>query len=75
MQLHGPEGSHDTNALLDLGSPVTLVMDDLCDKLGIPRSMDELLLNTLNGSERLQPPLVSFTVQSVKLTVTETHNT
>ena len=65
ITVHGPAGSHKTHALLDLGSQVTLVTDDLCDRLGISGPSDGLILSTLNGSERLQSRRVCFTVQPV----------
>ena len=40
ITVHGPAGSHTTHALLDLGSQVTLVTDDLCDRLGISGPSD-----------------------------------
>ena len=54
ITVHGPEGSHDTNALLDLGSQVSLVTEDLCDTFGISGPTHELVLYTLNGSGGLQ---------------------
>ena len=63
--MHGPAGSHTTHALLVLGSQVTLVTDDLCDRLGISGPSDGLILSTLNGSERLQSRRVCFSVQPV----------
>ena len=35
ITVHGPSGSRTTNALLDMGSQVTLVTDSLCNRLGI----------------------------------------
>ena len=64
VTVHGPAGSHTINALLDSGSQVTLVTDDLCDRLGISGPADELVLRTVNGSERLQSQRVNFSVQA-----------
>ena len=64
VTVHGPAGSHTINALLDSGSQVTLVTDDLCDRLGISGPTDQLVLRTVNGSERLQSRRVNFSVQA-----------
>ena len=64
VTVHGPAGSHTINALLDSGSQVTLVTDDLCDRLGMSGPTDQLVLRTVNGSERLQSRRVNFSVQT-----------
>ena len=65
ITVHGPSGSHTTNALLDMGSQVTLVTESLCKRLGISGPSDGLVLKTINGSERLQSRRVCFSVESV----------
>ncbi|KAF0290152.1 hypothetical protein FJT64_011649 [Amphibalanus amphitrite] len=57
--------SRTTNALLDLGSQVTLVTDGLCDRLGISGPAGKLLLSTLNGNQTMQSRRVSFAVEAV----------
>ena len=64
IDVHGPAGSRTTHVLLDNGSQVTPVTDDLCDRLGIPGPADGLVLSTVNGSERLRSRRVCFSVQS-----------
>ena len=64
IKVHGPAGSHPTRALLDLGSQVTLVTDDLCDRLGISGPANDLLLTTVNGKERLRSRRVTLSIQS-----------
>ena len=65
ITVHGPSGSRTTNALLDMGSQVTLVTDSLCNRLGISGPSNGLVLKTVNGSERLQSRLVCFSIESV----------
>ena len=65
VTVYGPAGSYTTNALLDLGSQVTLVTDDLCNRLGISGPSDGLVLGTLNGRQRLQSRSVCLSVESV----------
>ena len=65
ITVHGPSGSRTTNALLDMGSQVTLVTDSLCNRLGISGPSNGLVLKTVNGSERLQSRRVCFSIESV----------
>ena len=46
ITVHGPSGSRTTNALLDMGSQVTLVTDSLCNRLGISGPSNGLVLKT-----------------------------
>ena len=64
IKVHGPAGSHPTRALLDLGSQVTLVTDDLCERLGISGPANDLVLTTVNGKERLRSRRVTLSIQS-----------
>ena len=64
ITVHGPAGSQTTHALLDLGSQVTLVTDDLCDRLGISGPANDLLLTTVNGKERLRSRRVTLSIQA-----------
>ena len=48
ITVHGPSGSRTTNALLDMGSQVTLVTDSLCNRLGISGPSNGLVLKTVN---------------------------
>ena len=64
IKVHGPAGSYPTRALLDLGSQVTLVTDDLCDRLGISGPANDLLLTTVNGKERLRSRRVTLSIQA-----------
>ena len=65
IKVHGPAGSHPTRALLDLGSQVTLVTDDLCESLGISGPANDLVLTTVNGKERLRwSRRVTLSIQS-----------
>ena len=63
--MYGPAGSCKTHALLDLGSQVTLVTEGLSDRLGISGPVDNLVLSTINGSERLRSRRVSFAIEPV----------
>ena len=65
ITVNGPAGSRTTNALLDLGSQVTLITDDLCDRLGISGPTDKLMLSTLSGSQTMKSRRVSFAVEAV----------
>ncbi|XP_043238930.1 uncharacterized protein LOC122390257 [Amphibalanus amphitrite] len=65
ITVNGPAGSRTTNALLDLGSQVTLVTDGLCDRLGISGPAGKVLLSTLNGNQTMQSRRVSFAVEAV----------
>ena len=65
ITVHGPSGSRTTNALLDMGSQVTLVTDSLCNRLGISGPSNGLVLKTVNGCERLQSRRVCFSIESV----------
>ena len=65
ITVHGPSGAVVTHALLDLGSQITLMTDELCERLGISGPKDGLVLSTLNGNERLQSRRVTFSVQPV----------
>ena len=65
ITVQGPSGTIVTHALLDLGSQVTLITDELCDRLGVSGPTDGLVLSTLNGNERLQSRRVTFSVQPV----------
>ena len=65
ITVHGPSGSRTTNALLDMGSQVTLVTDSLCNRLGISGPSNGLVLKTVNGCERLQSRCVCFSIESV----------
>ena len=65
ITVHGPSGSRTTNALLDMGSQVTLVTDSLCNRLGISGPLNGLVLKTVNGNERLQSRRVCFSIESV----------
>ena len=64
ITVHGPAGSQTTHALLDLGSQVTLVTDDLCERLGISGPVNDLVLTTVNGKERLRSRRVKFSIHS-----------
>ena len=64
IKVHGPAGSHPTRALLDLGSQVTLVTDDLCDRLGISGPANDIVLTTVNGKERLRSRRVTLAIQA-----------
>ncbi|KAF0291066.1 hypothetical protein FJT64_010776 [Amphibalanus amphitrite] len=65
ITVNGPAGSRTTNALLDLGSQITLITDDLCDRLGISGPTDKLVLSTLSGTQTTTSRRVSFAVEAV----------
>ncbi|KAF0301026.1 hypothetical protein FJT64_026600 [Amphibalanus amphitrite] len=65
ITVNGPAGSRTTNALFDLGSQVTLITDDLCDRLGISGPTDKLVLSTLSGTQTTTSRRVSFAVEAV----------
>ncbi|XP_043212716.1 uncharacterized protein LOC122376815, partial [Amphibalanus amphitrite] len=65
VTVNGPAGSRTTNALFDLGSQVTLITDDLCDRLGISGPIDKLVLSTLSGTQTTTSRRVSFAVEAV----------
>ncbi|KAF0298524.1 hypothetical protein FJT64_004124 [Amphibalanus amphitrite] len=65
ITVNGPAGSRTTNALLDLGSQITLITDDLCDRLGISGTTDKLVLSTLSGTQTTTSRRVSLAVEAV----------
>ncbi|KAF0292281.1 hypothetical protein FJT64_009708 [Amphibalanus amphitrite] len=65
ITVNGPAGSRTTNALLDLGSQITLITDDLCDRLGISGPTDKLVLSTLSGTQTTTSRRVSLAVEAV----------
>ncbi|XP_074641172.1 uncharacterized protein LOC141898924 [Tubulanus polymorphus] len=52
-----------THALLDSGSDVTLIHEDLADELGLPGEKQLLTISTLNSSVARQSRCVTFTVR------------
>ena len=68
VEVHRPSGTLVTQALLHLGSQVTLVTDAICDRLGISGPADELTLCFISGSKQFGSRYVSFSVQPLNNT-------
>ena len=63
LTMHGPAGSKQTHALLDLGSQISLVTDRIAGSVGLTGPAERLCVSTVNGRQNIQSRRVDFQIQ------------
>ena len=65
VAVHGPHGRKNVNALLDMGSQLSLIKHDTASQLGIDGPVKPMKINTINGSQTRSSRQVNFEIQSL----------
>ena len=63
LRVSGPSGQRTVNVMLDLGSQVTLITEQLARDLGLPGPAEKLSLGTVDGSRSYPSRRVEFSLQ------------
>ncbi len=65
--LGGPNGCLNTYAMLDSGSTCSLVLSSVADKLGLEGSQEQIILNGIQGTSKLNSKRVNTQVSAVNM--------
>ena len=63
--VHGPRGKRKVNALLDMGSEISLIKDDIASQVGLEGPVESLKIGTVDGSKTRSSRRVNFQIQSL----------
>ena len=67
VTVHGPNGCLNTYAMLDSGSTCSLVLSSVADKLGLEGSQEQIILNGIQGTSKLNSKRVNTQVSAVNM--------
>ena len=65
VYIHGPRGKTKVNALLDMGSQISLIKERTASRLGLQGPAQPLKISTIDGSQTRMSQQVNFDVQSL----------
>ena len=65
IRVHVGEKSIDTYAMLDSGSDVSLIRQDVARRLGLRGRSNSFLFGTFHGTEMIKSSMVSFKISAV----------
>ena len=79
VYVHGPHGRRKVNALLDMGSQISLIKEDTASRLGLEGRVQPLRISTVDGSQTRPSRQVNIEIQSLlseeRFTVTAAQTT
>ena len=65
VHVHGPRGTRKVNALLDMGSQISLIREDTAAHLGLDGPVQPLNISTIDASQTRPSRQVDFEIQSL----------